>query len=229
MREITTLIFDLEGVIINSEPVWEEADTEFLRRRGIAYDIEEVKSIVMGRNLVDGAQMLQQKYGFGGDPEELGRERRELAREFFQKDVGFMPGFLEFFESTASKYPRAIATALERDFFAAIDAKLRLTEMFDGHVYSIEDIGFIGKPNPDIFLYAAKQLGADPAECLVIEDAPNGVAAARAAGMRCAAITNTVGRERLIGADQIVDSYSAIQLQQKSPSDEGLAASAPAI
>lgn len=210
MKDIKFLIFDLEGVIINSEPIWEEADTEFLRRRGIAYDIEEVKSIVMGRNLVDGAQLLQQKYGFDGNPEELGRERRELARELFKQEVAFMPGFLEFFESTASKYPRAIATALERDFFAAIDAKLHLTEMFDGHAYSIEDIGFIGKPNPDIFLYAAKHLGADPAECLVIEDAPNGVAAARAAGMRCAAITNTVSRERLAGADQIIHSYTAI-------------------
>lgn len=212
MTEITTLIFDLEGVIINSEPVWEEADAEFLQRRGIAYNIEEVKSVVAGRSLVDGARELQKLYSFDGDPEAMGLERREIARECFKQDVGFMPGFLEFFAATASKYPHAIATALERKFLAAVDAKLHLSEMFDGHVYSIEDIGFIGKPNPDIFLYAAKHLGADPSECLVIEDAPNGVAAARAAGMRCAAITNTVSRERLAGADQIVGKYSEILL-----------------
>ena len=216
MADITTLIFDLEGVIINSEPVWEGADNEFLQRRGIVYDIEEVKPIVMGRSLVDGIRMLQQKYGFGGNPEELAKERRELAREHFKQDIGFMPGFKEFFAATASKYPRAIATALERDFLAAIDAKLHLSEMFNGHVYSIEDIGFVSKPNPDIFLYAAKHLGADPAECLVIEDAPNGVAAARAAGMRCAAITNTVSHERLVGADQIVDTYAAIVLRDQT-------------
>lgn len=216
MTKITTLIFDLEGVIINSEPIWEEADTEFLRRRNIAYDIEEVKSMVMGRNLVDGARELQKAYGFEGDPEAMGRERREIARECFKQDVGFMPGFTEFFEATASKYPRAIATALERDFLATIDAKLHLSEMFDRHVYSIEDIGFISKPNPDIFLCAAKHVGADPAECLVIEDAPNGVAAARAAGMRCAAITNTVSRERLADADQIVDKYSDILLRDQA-------------
>ena len=206
------LIFDLEGVIINSEPAWEEADTEFLRRRNIKYDLEEVKSMVMGRSLVDGARALQAAYGFSGEPEALGQERREIARECLKADITFMPGFMEFFTATASKYPRAIATALERDFLAAVDAKLHLSDMFNGHVYSIEDIGFIGKPNPDIFLYAAKQLGADPATCLVIEDAPNGIAAAKAAGMRCVAITNTVSRERLAGADQIVDTYSAIEL-----------------
>jgi beta-phosphoglucomutase-like phosphatase (HAD superfamily) len=226
MQDIKFLIFDLEGVIINSEPAWEGVDNEFLRRRNIPYDIEEVKPLVMGRSLVDGARALQEKYGFDGDPEALGQERRDLAKVHLQAEIDFMPGFMEFFTATASKYPRAIATALERDFLAAIDAKLHLSEMFNGYVYSIEDIGFISKPNPDIFLYAAKNLGADPDECLVIEDAPNGVVAAKAAGMQCVAITNTVSKERLVGADQIIDTYSAIVLQKKSPSGEGLAATA---
>lgn len=96
MKGIQFLIFDLEGVIIDTEPIWAEADAEFLKRRGISYNSEEVKPIVMGCNLVDGAQMLQQKYDFGGDPEELGRERREIVKELFKQNIGFMPGFLDF-------------------------------------------------------------------------------------------------------------------------------------
>lgn len=226
MQDIKFLIFDLEGVIINTTPAWEAVDIEFLERRGMSYDEEEVKSIVSGCSLVDAALGLQKRYGFAGDPGTMEQEMRELARKHLRTDIEFVPGFMEFFTASVSKHPRAIATGLEREFLAAVDARLHLSEMFNGHVYSIEDIGFIGKPNPDIFLYAAKHLGADPAECLVIEDAPNGVAAARAAGMRCAAITNTVSKERLAGADQIVDTYSEIVLQTKSPSGEGLAASA---
>lgn len=212
MNNIKTLIFDLEGVIIDSEPIWDDVDTEFLRRRGIKFAREKSKHLMMGKSLADGAKVLMEVYGFSGDPEALGAERREIAKELFEKEVEFMPGFLKFFQSTARNYPRAIATSLERHFLNAVDAKLQLVKMFDGHIYSIQDIGYISKPDPAIFMHAAKQLGAKPAECLVIEDAPNGVAAARAAGMRCVAITNTVSRDRLVGADQIVDTYADIHI-----------------
>ncbi len=212
MKDVTTLIFDLEGVIIDSEPLWSEADNEFLRRHGVPNNAEETKHLMMGTGLVDGAKLLKQLYGLDGEPEELARERREIIKELFKKEIDFVPGFLEFFEAKVKNYPRAVATSLERDFIAAVDARLHLTDMFGDHIYSIEDIGHISKPNPDIFLHAAKQLGVEPAECLVFEDAPNGVAAAKAAGMRCVAITNSVTRERLAGATQIVDAYSEIKL-----------------
>ena len=73
-------------------------------------------------------------------------------------------------------------------------------------------MNYVSKPEPDIFLHAAKMLGENPANCLIVEDAPAGVAAAKRAGMSCVALSTTHGREHLLDADQIVDSFSEINL-----------------
>jgi beta-phosphoglucomutase len=101
---------------------------------------------------------------------------------------------------------------MERHFLQDVDQRLQLFEMFNGHVYSIEDIGFIPKPKPDIFLYTATQLGVNPVNCAVIEDAPNGIQAANTANMRSIGITASVSRELLVMAGIIVDSFAEIKL-----------------
>ena len=75
-------------------------------------------------------------------------------------------------------------------------------------------VGYRSKPNPDIFSHAANQFGAAPADCLVIEDAPNGVEAARSAGMKCVALTTTFARQQLSRANLVVDSFAEIDLME---------------
>lgn len=212
----TAILFDLEGTIIDTETIWDECSTEFLRRHGHAYNLEETKHLMMGRTLEEGAAILRDHHGFTGDAKALAQERREIFAELLEKEVQFEPGFEDFFAKIKSDYPVAIATSMERPFLAKVEHHLHLSEYFGEHIYSIADIGFIAKPSPDIFLYAAKKLGVDPASCLVLEDAPHGVTAAKAAGMDCAAVTFSTTRERLTaaGADQVVDAFDQIKLSR---------------
>lgn len=212
---IESVIFDLEGVIIDTEPLWDQVSIIFLERRKAIYNRERTKPLLMGKTLAEGVRIMQEQYGFGGNVEEQATERREIARELFSEDVVFIPGFEKFYENIVGKgLKSAIATSLERDFLKSMDQRLKLSELFNDKIFSIADVGYKSKPNPDIFLHAASQLSTLPLNSLVIEDAPNGVEAARRAGMRCVALTTSTTREKLIGANLVVDSYTEIDLSK---------------
>lgn len=212
---IESVIFDLEGVIVDTEPLWDQVSIIFLQRRNAAYNRDRTKPLLMGRTLAEGVRIMQEQYGFGGDVDEQAIERREIARELFSEDVVFIPGFEKFYENVLGKgLKSAIATSLEKDFLKSIDQRLKLSELFNDKIFSIADVGYKSKPNPDIFLHAASQLSTLPSSSLVIEDAPNGVEAARRAGMRCVALTTSTTREKLMSASLVVDSYTEIDLSK---------------
>jgi len=211
MVPIEALIFDAEGVVIDTmRSVWIPADVEFCRRRGFDYP-EELMGKLAGSSLLDGVRIMKDYHGFDGDDEILVKERLEIADELFQKGVSFVEGFEDFYSKQS--LPAAIGTSLKPKYLDVIKATLPVDQLFNGHVYSIYEIGAKSKPNPDIFLYAAKQLGVEKERCLVFEDAPNGIESARRAGMRCVAITTSFPREALQNATLIVDSYKEINLQ----------------
>lgn len=215
MTSIEAIIFDLEGVIIDSEKyVWDKTSEIFLGRRGFTYKKAVIKPLMMGRTLAEGVRIWQQFYHLDGSLEELTQERREIAAELFGVDIPFIPGFMDFYQSIQGKHQTAIATSLEKQFLDALDRRLHLSAIFNGHIYSIGDIGNISKPNPDIYLYAAKKLGVSPSVCVGIEDAPNGIEALKRAGMKSIALTTSTSRENLSGADLIADSFSQIVLEK---------------
>lgn len=208
---IHALIFDAEGVVIDTmRTVWIPADIEFCRRRGFPCPNELLIKLA-GTNLLDGVRIFKAFHNFDGDDQALLQERLDLATELFKNKVTFVPGFLEFFKQY-NYLPSAIATSLRSEYLEIVNQRLELNALFKNHVYSIYGAKLPGKPNPDIFLYAAKQLGAEPKNCVVFEDAPNGIAAAKAAGMRCVAITTSFPRELLQDATIIIDSFSEIWL-----------------
>lgn len=212
---IESVIFDLEGVIANTEPLWDQVSIIFLQRRNAIYDRERTKPLLMGKTLAEGVIIMQGQYRFSGNVDEQTTERREIARELFSEDVVFIPGFEKFYENIVSRgLKSAIATSLEKDFLKSMDQKLKLAELFNNKIFSIADVGYKSKPNPDIFLHAASQLSTLPSRSLVIEDAPNGIEATRRAGMRCVALTTSTTREKLMGANLVVDSYTEIDLSK---------------
>jgi len=219
MERLKAVIFDLEGVIVDSEPVWTKADLIFLKNHGVSITLEEynssIKHLLMGLVLRDGVALMKKQYGFNDDPLKLAEERRSIVKSLFGEDVGFIPGFVDFHMRIADAYRIAIATSLERYFLTPLDTRLELSKLFNGNVFSVEDIGFISKPDPAIFLHAAKTLQVSPQNCLVIEDAPNGIEAAKRAGMKCLAITTSSPRERLTKADLVISSYEEIDLGKK--------------
>lgn len=214
MSKIEAIIFDMEGVIVDTEPLWDEVANTFLERRGFRYDREKLKPKMMGRTMEEGIKIWQDYYGFDGNIEHQAEERRQIVREVFATGSSFVDGFLGFFDTIKSSYKTAIATSSEREFLKLFDRRLKLSELFGEHIYSIADVNHISKPNPDIYLYAAKKLGTLPAFSVGIEDAPNGVEALIRAGMQSIAITTSTSRSNLSKATMVVDSFSEIDLSK---------------
>lgn len=209
---IDTLIFDAEGIVVDTETIWDKGQAEFLQRRGFHYDRERTKPLLTGRSLAEGVEIMKRMYGFEGDTAVLARERADIVRDLLAHETKFIEGFPEFFQFVCGHYKTCIATSMEPELLKGVDRRLGVSELFEGRIYTLADVDFRSKPNPDIFLYAAARLGSDPKSCLVIEDAPHGITAAKRAGMKCLAITTTYRREKLLEADLVVDEYAQIKL-----------------
>lgn len=208
------VIFDLDGVIINSEALFDIADTEFFRRRGIRYERAEVISTVMGKGLLESTVILQNIYGVEGNIKELLEERRKILAETYEVWIDFIVNFKEFHTALVKQNIRTcIATASDSGLLAIADRKLGLSKIFKEKIFTIADVQHKSKPDPAVFLYAAHQMGATPDECVVIEDSPNGVLAAKKAEMLCVALTTTHTRDKLDLADIIVDAFHKIRIR----------------
>jgi len=209
---IDTIIFDAEGIVIDTETIWDKGQAIFLQRRGFVYDRERIKPLLTGRTLAEGVEVMKQAYRFDGDTEALARERADIVRELFMHETTFIDGFLPFFATVRDRYKTCIATAMDQDLLKLVDQHLNLSTLFANRIYTLDKVGFRSKPNPDIFLYAAQQLESSPGNCVVIEDAPHGIDAAKRAGTRCIAISTTYDPGKLQQADFVVDSYAEIDL-----------------
>lgn len=220
------VIFDCDGVIIDSERAWDESNRIFLERRGATYIRDRHKPMLTGRSGADGVRILQSLFGFDGDPDILAEERRVIVRANLDH-VDFLPGFEEFFNWAKSRFELAIATGMDTPMFDFIDAKLQLSKMFDDNVV-VTTSATRSKPEPDLFLAAAALMGVEAASCLVIEDAPLGIEAARRAGMRCIGLATTYPPSMLDGADAVASDWPQARttmgpfLNQSSRSDPSI-------
>lgn len=190
------IIFDAEGVVLDTEDLWDDAQVVFLDRYGVPYERDVLKPILSGRSLLEGAEIMKATFGLPGEPVDLAAERRAIAREVIATGARYMDGFGAFFAQVHNRFATCIATGLDSELLAMVDARLALSEMFAGRLYSV-DLVPRAKPAPDIFLYAAGKMGVDTAECVVIEDSPNGIIAAREANMRSIALASTYSTELL--------------------------------
>ncbi|MEQ1815031.1 MAG: HAD family phosphatase [Nitrosomonas sp.] len=209
---IDTIIFDAEGIVIDTEAIWDKGQEIFLQRRGFVYDRERIKPLLTGRTLAEGVEVMRQAYQFAGDTGTLAQERADIVQDLFIHETSFISGFLEFYESVRNRYKTCIATSMDKDLLKQVDQRLSLSTLFENKIYTLDKVGYRSKPNPDIFLYAAQQLQSSPENCVVIEDAPHGIDAAKSAGMWCIAITTTYDPGKLGKADFVVSAYTEIDL-----------------
>jgi beta-phosphoglucomutase len=208
---IDTIIFDADGVILDSEKLWDKGQEEFLQRRGFKYHRDQLKHLMTSTSPAEGVLVMQKHYGFTGDPGLLGRERIEIVRSLFESELTLMEGFLDFFNSIKISHKTCIATSLDEELLSIADRRLGLVGFFGPNIFTIAQVGHKGKPDPAVFLYAAQKMGSRPEQCLVIEDSPYGITAAKRAGMRCLGLATTYDRSRLTEADQVVGSFSEIE------------------
>jgi HAD superfamily hydrolase (TIGR01509 family) len=183
---LSAVIFDLDGVLADSEPWWNEIDAKLLADHGVTYRSEYHQNVV-GVSYRLAVEFYKKVFGLSVPTEEMMRRRGEIATEFFANRVGLFPNIKEVLEELRQiKLHLAVATSSVSASARPFLDRHQLTAFFEVIVTG-EEVER-GKPAPDIYLCAAEQLGICTDACLVVEDALPGVAAAKAAKMRVAAI-----------------------------------------
>lgn len=194
------IIFDMDGVLLDSEPFICKAAMMMFAERGLIVKPEDFLPFVgAGENRYIGG--VAEKYHFPVNIADVKKRTYDIYLEIIKGQLEPLPGACEFIASCRKAGKKlALATSADR-----VKAEGNLREIkisfstFDAIVTGLDVVN--KKPHPEIFLTAAHKLGLDPKDCLVIEDAVNGVQAAKAAGCRCLALTTSFSRQQLAEAD----------------------------
>ncbi len=176
------VIFDCDGVLVDSEPISLGVLTRGLNGIGLALDVETVRARYAGTSMVSIMQRVMDEDGIAPPEGFVERVKAETLRAF-EAELSAMAGIAEAL--TAFRLPFCVASSSDPVRLRRSLTLTGLLPLFDGRIFSSAEVAR-GKPFPDLFLHAAARMGADPAACLVIEDSVPGVQAARAAGMRVA-------------------------------------------
>ena len=180
------VIFDLDGVLADSEPWWNQIDAKLLAEYGVSYRGEYHRN-VLGVSYQLAVEFYKNAFHISASTEELMRRRGEIATDFFANRVGLFPSAKMTLEQLREmKLPLAVATSSVSTSARPLLDRTGIRSLFS--VVITGDEVQQGKPHPDIYLRAAKKLGISPEACLVIEDSLAGIAAGKAANMRVAAI-----------------------------------------
>jgi len=201
----------MDGVLVDSEPLICAAACEMFRERGLTVQPEDfVPFIGAGENRYIGG--VAEKYGLVYDPEQAKNRTYELYLKLVPGALKVFPGARELVMACrAAGFLCAVASSAHR---IKVDANLRALDLPQGTLQAVvtaED-SERRKPDPAIFLKAAERLGVSPSECTVVEDAVNGVAAAKAAGMRCVAVASSFSPKELSQADLLCSSIARVTL-----------------
>lgn len=205
------VIFDMDGVLTDSEPLICAAAMEMFRERGVVVWPEDFHPFVgTGENRYLGG--VAEKYGVALDIGEAKARTYELYLAMVPEQLEAFPGAVELVrECRAAGLACAVASSADRIKIDANLNKIGLPAAMWQAIVTAEDVER-RKPDPALFLLAAQRLGVQPADCTVVEDAVNGIAAAKAAGMRCVAVASTFPSSHLVQADLIRPSIGAVTL-----------------
>lgn len=206
------LIFDLDGTVLDNEDVWGQAFRKVLESLGAEVDLE--RPHVPGIGVKENWPRLLEKYNVKTNKtaEELDSLTRKNYSEYSDQ-VALHEGFENFIDSARKMgYLTALATSNiwmnVEDVFDWFD----IQGYFD--VITTGEEAIEKKPNPSLFLITSQKLGVAPGECVVFEDSPSGISAAKSAGMFCVAITIDVNNDDISDADIIVEDFSDIKLEE---------------
>ncbi|MGL6016025.1 MAG: HAD family hydrolase [Selenomonadaceae bacterium] len=211
-----TLIFDMDGVIADSELIHYLTNVETFRQYGIPFEEEELFSYMGRTSWALFEETLKKQQLENLDAAELLECKRRLYIEILTKEPAVRPieGIVDLLISLKlAGIKTAVASSTGREVTELVLEKLGVKECFDAVFGGDETTQ--GKPDPEIYLLAAQKLGEDPAQCCVIEDAAVGVAAAKQAGMYCIAYSNPAsGPQDLSLADEVVESLADISVER---------------
>ena len=214
MPEFDAIIFDCDGVLVDSEAIYIDEEIKLLAEMGLTYSRREYVERFMGLNNNDWIAFLREDYskaGLGSFPPDFLERKRARTWPRIQRELQPIAGAKDLIDAFAG--PVAAASSSVADRLAYKLEKTLLAPLFQPHIYSADTVEN-GKPAPDLFLFAARKLGVDPARCIVIEDSENGIRAGVAAGMYVIGFTGgghltSAATSRLLsaGAHQVFESH----------------------
>jgi HAD superfamily hydrolase (TIGR01509 family) len=207
------VVFDLDGVLLRSEEVWDAVRERYVRERGGRYD-EEVQRAMMGMSAPEWSRFLHEEAGVPEGADEINGEVVRRMLEAYRRELPLLPGAVEAVRRTAAAFPLALASSSNREVFESVLEIAGLADCFRATVSS-EEVER-GKPAPDVYLEAARRLGVAPERCAAVEDSHAGIRSAHAAGMRVVAIPNAAyppDDEALELADAVVGSLDQLTVE----------------
>lgn len=211
---IRAVIFDMDGLLIDSEPFWQEAEAQTFNEIGIPLTKQDVTQ-TMGFRVDEVVAYWYRRYPWqGATKKEIGAKIVERVIALVKQKGEPLKGVRETVTLLANRnIPLAIASSSLVEIIEAVLDKIELKPSFQV-VYSAENEPY-GKPHPGVFITTAEKLGVSPELCLVFEDSPNGVIAAKAARMQCIAVPTPAVKDdkRFCIADMIIPSLEAFRLE----------------
>jgi beta-phosphoglucomutase family hydrolase len=209
-RSKKTFLWDMDGVITDSGSFHLAAWQETFEKRGFKFSKDNFTKFFGTRN-----DFIIRSVLGGGLPQKdvvtIAEEKEEHFRHKIRGNIKPLPGVMKLLDTIKKgNFKLALASSAPKENIDLVNSELNLERYFD-YIISGRDVAE-SKPSPQIYLLAAEKLGAEPKDCVVIEDSPFGVKAAKAAGMKCLAVTNTHSAEELHEADRVADSLENIDL-----------------
>ena len=184
---IDAVVFDLDGVLLQTEELWDEVRAGLAREHGGRYGPEQQRAM-MGMSSPEWSRYMAETVGVPGPPERISEEVVERMQTRYRERLPLLPGAVEAVRRMAERWPLALASSSNRPL---IELALELAKLdsFFAAVVSSEEVAR-GKPAPDVYLEAARRLGVPADRCAAVEDSHSGIRSAKAAGMKVVAIPN---------------------------------------
>ena len=201
------VVFDMDGLLLDTEVLWQRAEEELFRRHGAEFTMED-KMAVIGTSFATTSRYFADR--LGASPEEgdaLVNEMLEIMHEGLQRQVEHRPGAVELVERLRGHTRLALASNSPRRLVDTALRTARVSDAFEAIVTS-DDVEH-PKPAPDLYLLACERLGVAPREALALEDSASGVAAAKAAGLTCIAVPQFAGTD-VSAADRVISSLEEL-------------------
>jgi HAD superfamily hydrolase (TIGR01509 family) len=208
---IEAVVFDLDGVLLDTEQLWDEARRQVAEEKGLPWP-EDAQRAMMGMSSREWSRYMHDVIGVSEPPEEISTEVVRRLEALYRERLPLVPGAIEAVQRMTARWPLGIASSSNRPL---IDLFLELTgtrNLFRATVSS-EEVAR-GKPAPDVYLEVARRLGVQASSCAAIEDSENGIRSAVAAGMRVVAIPNRAfppSQEALALASMVLESLDELE------------------
>ena len=214
---IEAVVFDMDGVLLDSEHVWDEVREQLAKEGGGRWH-EGAQRDMMGMSSTEWSRYMHEAIGLPEPPEEINREVVRRLEAIYREQLPAVPGAREAVERLAARRPLGLASSSNRELIELALELLGVRELF-GATVSSEEVAR-GKPAPDVYLEAARRLGVEPTRAAAVEDSHNGILSAKAAGMRVFAIPNRrfpPDEDALAQADVVLDSLAELTAEAVSP------------